>query len=181
MGLAPSLLVHRSSLVFWCRGCFPVDGPPVRHNGGLPGLQFMIAFFLLTGKKPWRFYERFHLPRQLVLLLLWTGSIYRGCQCRKDEATVDQKKQKRKQWLSNEFDLVGYGKAIIPNLIGFVPSPQGWLYSSPQCAYIFVWEVWGYDPMLVERDSAGAGCPGSHFPQADAQRLGHVRAFINLE
>jgi len=50
-------------------------------------------------EKPWRFYERFHLPRQLVLLPLWTGSIYRGYQCRKDEATVDQKQGKRtKQW-----------------------------------------------------------------------------------
>jgi len=52
-------------------------------------------------------------------------------------------------------------------------SPQGWLYwFTQQFAFVFVWEVWGMPDACRKRGTAGAGCPGSHFPQADAQRLG---------
>jgi len=87
-------------------------------------------------------------------------SIYRGCHAAKDEATVDQKQGKRtKQW-PIELSLTWWATAKrSPNLSWLLrpASPQGWLYwFTQQFAFVFVWEVWGYDPMLVEREAQQA-------------------------
>jgi len=78
---------------------------------------FMIAFFLLTGKKPWRFYERFHLPRQLVRAapsVDWQHLQGLPMPQKMRPQWTKRKGKRTKQWpIEAEFDLVGYGKAII--------------------------------------------------------------------
>ncbi len=122
---------------------------------------FMLAFFVLAGKKPWRFYELFCRPRKLFRFAPYIDWQHlKGLPMpQKMRPQFTKIKGKRtKQWpIEAEFDLVGYGKATINKPeIGFYvlhprrDSPTG---SRRQFAFVFVWEVWGYDPMLLETEA----------------------------
>lgn len=125
-------------------------------------VAFAIAFFLLTGKKPWRFYERFHPPRQLFRFAPYVDwqhikELPMPQKMRPQFIRVKGKRVK-KHPVEAEFDLVGYGRATINNPeIGFyVSRPRRDATGGARkgsTAFTFVWDVWGYDPMLLEADA----------------------------
>lgn len=119
---------------------------------------FMIVFFLLCGKKPWRFYELFCLPRKLFRFAPYVDWKHLPGLPMPEKMRLQFTKvrgKRTKVWpIEAEFDLVGYGKAMINKPeIGFYvlhPRRDGPTGSGRQFAFVFVWEVWGYDPMLLE-------------------------------
>lgn len=125
---------------------------------------FMIAFFLLAGKQPWRFYERFCRPRKLVRVAPYVDwQHFKGLPMpQKMRPQFTKIKGKRtKAWpLEGEFDLVGYGTAIIakPEIGFYVLRPRQDVADGvrKQFAFVFAWEAWGYDPMLLEADAKEA-------------------------
>lgn len=89
---------------------------------------------------------------------------------------IQHRGKRTKVWpVEGEFNLVGYGRALIEEPeIGFYvlrprrDAPGG---KQQQFAFVFVWEVWGYDPMLLEEEAATA---------LDAQELGFRRMTRNV-
>lgn len=125
---------------------------------------FCIAFFLLTGNKPWRFYERFCRPRLLVRQaprVDWQHCKGLPMPQQMRPQFMQHRGKRTKVWpVEAEFDLVGYGRSVIEEPeIGFYvlrprrDAPGG---GRQQFAFVFVWEVWGYDPMLLEKEAQSA-------------------------
>lgn len=140
---------------------------------------FMITFFLLTGKKAWRFYERFHPPRLLVRVAPYVDwQHFKGLPMpQKMKPRFEKHRGKRsKTWpIEAEFDLVGYGTAILskPDIGFYVLRSRRDANGGNrgQFAFTFVWEVWGYDPMLLESQAKQA---------LDAQELAFRRLSRNV-
>lgn len=122
---------------------------------------FMLSFFLLAGKKPWRLYEKFHQARRLVRVaprVDWEH--LQGLPMpEKMQRQFTRVKGKRVKTypIEAEFDLVGYGTATIdnPNVGFYVSHPRREASSGGdrQFAFTFAWEVCGIDPLLVEKDA----------------------------
>ena len=140
---------------------------------------FMITFFLLAGKKTWRLYEQFLRPRTLVRFAPSVDTQHLvGLpmpERMQPQFTLIKGKRVKTYPVEAEFDLVGYGTATIGNPeIGFYvshprrDSPSG---GHRQFAFTFVWEVWGYDPLLLEQEALVA---------LNAQELAFRRMTRNL-
>lgn len=141
---------------------------------------FAIAFFLLTGRKPWRFYERFHPPRQLFRFAPYVDWQHLKGLPMPQKMRPQFTKLKGKRVLVHpveaEFDLVGYGTSIISNPeIGFYVSQSRQDATGGArkgtTAFTYVWEVWGYDPMLLETEAKQL---------LDAQELAFRRVSRNI-
>lgn len=141
---------------------------------------FAIAFFLLTGRKPWRFYERFHPPRQLFRFAPYVDWQHlKGLpmpQKMRPQFTKLKGKRIKLHPVEAEFDLVGYGTSIISNPeIGFYVSQSRQDATGGArkgtTAFTYVWEVWGYDPMLLETEAKQL---------LDAQELAFRRVSRNI-
>lgn len=125
---------------------------------------FCLCFFLLAGDKPWRLYERFYKARKLFRIVPYVDWKHlKGLpmpQRMRPQFTKRKGKRVKTYPVEAEFDLVGYGTATIANPeVGFyVSHPRR---DSPgsehrQFAFTFVWEVCGYDPLLLEEDAKQA-------------------------
>jgi len=124
-------------------------------------MAFAITFFLLTGNKTWRFFERFFRPRLLFRFVPYVDwNHIKGLpmpQKMKPQMAKQQGKPTKSWPIEAEFDLVGYGTTEISKPdVGFYvlhPRRDGPTGSHRQFAFVFAWEVWGYDPMLVEAEA----------------------------
>lgn len=123
--------------------------------------SFVIAFFMLTGNKPWRFYERFFRPRQLDRAaphVDWQHVKGLPMPQRMRPKFVKKRGKRIKTWpIEAEFDLVGYGTATISKpAFGFYvlrPRRDANGGNRGQFAFACAFEVWGYDPALVEKEA----------------------------
>lgn len=141
--------------------------------------SFMLTFFFLAGKQPWRLYERFHQARKLIRVapkVDWEH--LKGLpmpQKMQRQFTKVKGKRVKTYPVEAEFDLVGYGTTTISNPeIGFYvshPRRDNETGGRRQFAFTFVWEVWGYDPLLLEEDALAA---------LNAQELAFRRMSRNL-
>ena len=157
--LIPVLLCASAVGFFWMFGLVP----PQRAIYLV--VVFAIAFFLLAGSKPWRFYERFCRARKLFRVAPYTDWQHIAGLPMPQKMRPHFSKQKggkiTKSWpIESEFDLVGYGTTAISKPdIGFYvlhPRRDGPAQGRKHFAFSFVWELWGYDPMLLEVEAREA-------------------------